>query len=497
MSATTAQTTATRSPVAATAVAIALGLAALVGIFWPESRAAVSVWYESTAYGHCFLVAPIAAYLLWDRRDSLRGLIPRPTPALALLGLPLPFAWLAAERLGIMEGRQLVAIAAIELLFLVALGWQLFRAMSGPLLYLVFLVPFGAFITPQLQSFTAHFTDIGLNVLGIPHYITDMTIEISAGTFYVAEACAGLRFLIASIAFGVFFALLNYNSPGRRAAFIVASIIIPIIANGFRALGIVTLGNILGSAQAAAADHIIYGWIFFSFVTLLLVVAGLPFREPPTAAPQYAPPIARRPVRFHPAAPALVLLLAAIGPATALALDSRATPARFTTNPTLIDPPGCHITPSLTAQTDRVIDHMDCAGRLWTIAFQAVPGQTTNAPLAEARRVLAGPADAEEVTATALPGAPTWQTMSAFEPGFVIASTAWIDGRPATGGLSQRLLQARNSITGAQTPSLVAVLSFRPGQDLTPPEVQQALADVQRFVAAQPNLTATLTQAAQ
>ena len=262
-------------------LALALGLAALAALFLPEGRAAVRVWIESTAYGHCFLVIPIAAYLAWDRRDTLRRLLPRPTPAFVLLALPLPFAWFGAERLGIMEGRQIIVLCFAEVLFLSVLGWRLFSALLGPFLYLFFLVPFGAFLTPALQAFTAHFIDVGLSALGIPHYVNDMLIEISAGTFFVAEACAGLRFLIASVAFGVFYALLNYRSPGRRALFIAASIIVPIIANGIRALGIVLLGHVLGSAEAAAADHLIYGWVFFSFVMLLLVAAGLPLREAP------------------------------------------------------------------------------------------------------------------------------------------------------------------------------------------------------------------------
>src|SRR5581483_9036774 len=107
-------------------------------------------------------------------------------------------------------------------------------------------------------------------------------------------ACAGLRFLIASIAFGTLYSCLIYRSFTRRALFMLASVIIPIIANGFRALGIVVLGHVLGSAQAAAADHILYGWLFFSIVILLLIMAGLPFREDtPTAAgtePVMAPP---------------------------------------------------------------------------------------------------------------------------------------------------------------------------------------------------------------
>ena len=63
-------------------------------------------------------------------------------------------------------------------------------------------MPFGAFLTPKLQDITTVFMRHGLDLLRIPAYIDGYTIEIPEGTFYIAEACAGLRFLIASIAFG-------------------------------------------------------------------------------------------------------------------------------------------------------------------------------------------------------------------------------------------------------------------------------------------------------
>ena len=165
------------------------------------------------------------------------------------------------------------------MLFLAVLGRRLWWAAAGPLLYLYFLVPFGDFLTPRLQDITTWFIRHGLDILGIPAFIDGYVIEIPQGTFFVAEACAGLRFLIASIAFGCLYALMMYRSPVRRGLFILVSIIVPIIANGFRGLGIVVLGYLLGSAQAAAADHIIYGWLFFSLVILLLIALGLPFRE--------------------------------------------------------------------------------------------------------------------------------------------------------------------------------------------------------------------------
>ncbi len=290
-----------------------------------EVAAAVRVWFASTAYNHCFLVIPIALYLAYDRRDRLDGVPVRPWPQAALLALPLAAAWLLAERVGVMEGRQLIAMGFVQALFLGVLGRRLYRVMAAPLLYLFFLVPFGGFLTPALQTFTSHFITHGLDLLGIINYSDANTIEIPEGTFYVAQACAGLRFLIAAIAFGVLYALLIYRSPGRRITFVAVSLVVPVIANGFRALGIVVLGHFLGSARAAATDHILYGWLFFSIVLLLLILLGLPFRQDarPAAGAKSAPlpPIG---LRWPAVAAALVLLVAAIGPAAAAVLDRSA-----------------------------------------------------------------------------------------------------------------------------------------------------------------------------
>jgi exosortase A len=276
----------------APALTIGLGLVVLGALFHAEVAAAVSVWIDSTAYNHCFLVIPIVLYLLWDRRRALRDIPAEPVPMLALAGIPLAVAWLLAERLGIMEGRQLVAMSLAELLFAAVLGRRLWWAAAGPLLYLYFLVPVGEFLTPKLQDVTTWFVGAGLGLLHIPAYIDGYTIEIPEGTFFVAEACAGLRFLIASVAFGCLYALLMYRSPWRRGMFITVSVVVPVIANGFRALGIVVLGHVLGSAEAAATDHVLYGWLFFSLVILVLAAAGLPFREDTT--PPFRPNGAER-----------------------------------------------------------------------------------------------------------------------------------------------------------------------------------------------------------
>jgi exosortase A len=304
-----------------------IGLSALVfgAVFRHDVAAAVRVWIESTAYNHCFLILPLIGFLLWERRATIASITPAPA-FWPLIAMPLLSAvWLVAAIFDVNEGRQLAVVAMFEVVLLVALGPQVFRRLLAPLLFLFFLVPTGAFLVPSLQTITAKIVVAGLHVLHIPVFSDGYMIEIPEGNFEIAEACAGLRFLIASTVFGCFFAVVMYRSFWRRAAFIALSSVVPIGANGMRALGILLLAHLEGSATAVEADHIIYGWLFFSLVILLLIAIGMAFvdkAEPALTLPVRPPlPAGRAPAWRFAVAAAAAVLLALAGPAYAARLD--------------------------------------------------------------------------------------------------------------------------------------------------------------------------------
>lgn len=299
------------------AVVAVLALAAICIIDFSSVRRTVEVWEGSKTYNHGFLILPIAIYLLWDRRSFVAGLVPQPLLAALPLMIPLALVWLVGRMISLLEAQQFALVGMMEVALLAIFGWRVFVRLSFPFLYLLFLVPTGDYLVPPLQDFTAVFAVNLLKLVGVPVYSDGIIIEVPAGTFVVAEACAGLRFLIASIAYGVLFAGLIYRSWSRRLIFVVASFVVPIIANGLRAFGLVYAAQLLDSQAAVDADHIIYGWGFFAFVTLILTVVGLRFREPETS-----PPRATRPASVTPAwktilAGIVVVVIAALAPAYA------------------------------------------------------------------------------------------------------------------------------------------------------------------------------------
>ena len=462
---------------------VGISLAILGLVFGVEIESAVHTWLHSTAYNHCFLVIPIAIWLAWDRKELLEGLYPMPIPAAALLTIPLGVIWLASERLGLMEGRQLVFITVVEVLCLTLLGWRLYRALLGPLLYLYFLVPFGEFLTPKLQDVTTWFTRVGLDLLGVPAYIDGYVIEIKEGTFFVAEACAGLRFLIASIAFGVLYALMMYRSPIRRWAFVIASVIVPIVANGIRAMGIVWLGHILGNAEAVEADHVLYGWVFFSVVFLLLIAIGLPFREDHLPAPaaedpadddefeqDHEPGPDPRMNQYALFAGLGVAMLAAIGPGVALALGGMATMAGKPA-PVLAIGPGCspaaldYAVPMPPNPVTRVsLQVLSCDGVKLTVLTEVFSPHVTAAPIAAERRRLTRIPDADDISEGPVLSddgriALGWRMIRTNQPSAVSAIGIWVDGQHASLGLAARSRLALTSIRGAaNAPVLISVV---------------------------------------
>ena len=280
----------------------------------------------------------------------LLSVSPRPTFWPLLLMPLLSAVWLMGAILDVQEGRQLSVIAMFQLVLLAALGRRVYRLLLAPCLFLFFLVPSGAFLVPSLQKITAEITVAGLNLLHIPVFSDGFMIEIPEGSFEVAEACAGLRFLIASSVFGCFFAVIMYRSLIRRVLFVTLSVAVPIFANGLRALGIVVLAHLEGSSAAVEADRIVYGWLFFSLVSVILIAIGTSFaQKPDRSVPIGLASYANAPLWRFATAILAAILLASAGPAYAARLNALyPAPPTPRADPPAIDAPW-HIVPDTNA----------------------------------------------------------------------------------------------------------------------------------------------------
>ncbi len=260
-----------------TGLMLATGWAALLLFFGHDTAFLADVYWNSSVYEHCIFILPVIGWLTWLRWPQLRKITPQGW-ALGLLWLALGMAfWAAGYGADINAARHLGLLIMCQGMFVALAGPNAARALMFPLGFSFFLVPLGDQLVMPLQIFTADMAMVLLSLSGITATLDGIFITTQAGYFRVAEACAGVNFLIATFVLGVLIAHLGFKSWQRRGVFIAASLIVPVLANGVRAWGTIIIAHYQGIGFAASFDHVFYGWFFFALVLALLMGAAWRF----------------------------------------------------------------------------------------------------------------------------------------------------------------------------------------------------------------------------
>lgn len=248
-------------------------------VFRETAASMIDKWHEGS-YSHGYLVLPIVLWLVYVDRKRLAGLRISPSPWALFLLMGLAGTWLLGDLAGVQAIRQGSIIGMLGALVWLIFGTRIARALLFPLLFLFFAVPMGEALVPRLQDITAFFAVKGLDIVGVPVILEKRLITVPSGVWEVAQACSGLRYLIASIMLGCFYAYVVYRSLARRIIFVLVAVALPIVANGIRAFGIILLGHLTDNRLAAGVDHVIYGGVFFGLIIFILFAAGWRWREP-------------------------------------------------------------------------------------------------------------------------------------------------------------------------------------------------------------------------
>ncbi len=255
-------------------VSLALVSLALLLLFRSDVADLVRIWWTSTTFGHCLFIGPVIAWLVWQRRGELARLTPVGWwPGLALVAIG-GFGWLMGDAASVGFARQLGLVVMLQGTVVAILGPNVARGLLFPLGYALFLVPFGEGLEPPLQSITVAIVMPLLHFVGVPAVVDGVLIHAGRYWFEVAEACSGAKFVIAMVAFGVLVANLCFLSWRRRAIFLAVSVIVPVIANGFRAFGTIWAADLTSVEAATGFDHIVYGWVFFALVMAGVLALG-------------------------------------------------------------------------------------------------------------------------------------------------------------------------------------------------------------------------------
>ncbi|KQT33524.1 exosortase A [Sphingomonas sp. Leaf412] len=305
-------------------------VAVLLLILFRDDVADVThIWWTSTTFGHCLFIAPVVAWLVWTRRREVAAL----TPVGWLPGLAVVAAggilWLLGDAGSVALARQLGLLVMLEGAVVACLGPDVARGLAFPLAYAAFMVPFGDGLEPPLQDATVAMVLPMLHVAGVPAVVDGVLIHAGRYWFEVAEACSGAKFVLAMLAYGALVANVAFRGWRRRALFLIACVVVPVLANGVRAFATIYAAHLTSVEAATGLDHIVYGWVFFAIVMAALMAGAWRWFDRSPDAPAFDPAaISTRPRMTVEVvvAGALVLATAAVFPAWSGAIAARAAP---------------------------------------------------------------------------------------------------------------------------------------------------------------------------
>ncbi|QZH74594.1 MAG: exosortase A [Erythrobacter sp.] len=465
---------------------LALAWGAIFVLFSADWAEMVLLWWDSSTYNHVLLVPFILGWLVWQRAGELAKLTPRAWwPGLVPLAGAL-FVWLLGDISGLNTATHLGAVAALQAATLTVLGPRVCWALVFPIGYALFLVPIGDELVPALQMITADIT-IALTIAsGIPAHIEGVFIDTPAGLFEVAEACSGVKFLVAMVTLGALISHVCFRSWWRRAGFMALAVAVPILANGVRAWGTIYIAQSQGIEFAAGFDHIFYGWIFFALVMALLLAIGWKFFDRKVEEPFIesariaAMPLfnrfERRAAKSWPLFAAIVSLLLAV---LAWAGAARALEADIAVDIALPQVDGWTLTEEVSAYpwdprvggADRVLrgSYRDGAGNVVDVVYALYAAQG-NGREAGAFGEGALPPDTEWrwLSASTAPDGIAGERLQALGTHRRVAET-WFRTGNWTGGSNMRLklitMQDRLLLTARPTAMLILSVEERPGSD--------------------------------
>jgi exosortase len=226
-----------------TYIKIALLAAAVYSVFHIEIYSIVFQWVTNSSWSHGFLIPFFSLYFINQKKKELLTLEPGPNyRGLGLLICCLVFYWLVLFVYKFGYLRSLVIIPTIGSIVLFIGGWKLIKHTWLPIVYLVFAIPlptriYNDLTIPMRKIDAAIATQLLNLVSGLKAEVNGVIIDvIYKGVklepgLDVAEACSGMRLLMAFLALGVAMAYLHYRSMWQRLILLASTVPIAIICN--------------------------------------------------------------------------------------------------------------------------------------------------------------------------------------------------------------------------------------------------------------------------
>ena len=237
----------------------------------------VNRWTSQEEYSHGVLIPFISLWLLWLRRDALKGGFGKPSWwSIPIIGLALVML-LLGEMTAIFLFSQLGFLVVLAGLVLALGGSSLLRLTIFPIVLLLFCIPPPYFVNAQLswrmQLVSSWLGVEFLRLFGYSVFLEGNVIDLGAYKLQVVEACSGLRYLYPLMSVGFLMAYMYQGALRWRILLFLTTIPLTILMNSARISAVGVLVERWGSGMADGFMHYFEGWVIFAIC--LAFLAGM------------------------------------------------------------------------------------------------------------------------------------------------------------------------------------------------------------------------------
>ena len=224
---------------------------------------------------HGLFVPFIAVYLIWLRREKLKGIVYQSAlpfgAALALAGLACFFSGHSSPGLFLPVLSFLLVTAGLILMFF---GKALFKEVGFPLFFLAAMIPWPEAVYSQIAEWMRQVATSGavmlLKPFGFTFHRDGFDIYLHNIHMYVAHSCSGIRYLLSYLVFGLAYAFIFKQSSKVRMLVVAAAVPLAVFGAVLRLWIMFLTAHYIGPVMVEHRPHVLLSWSVF---TVLLVTA--------------------------------------------------------------------------------------------------------------------------------------------------------------------------------------------------------------------------------
>ncbi len=249
---------------------ITLIFVALLGVaglwsYWTTLAAVANRWADDPQYSHGYLVPAFALYLLWLRRERMRGqTLQTNSLGLGLLGVAIGLRLVGAYcRFDYLD--QVSLLPTFAGLFMLAGSWPALVWSWPALAFLAFMIPLphsvSVALSAPMQAFATTVSTFGLQVMGFPAVAEGNVILLGDVELGIVEACSGLRMLVSFFALSTAVAMLIHKPIWEKCLIAASAVPIALASNVLRITITGVCFDIFGNHFGGAFFHDAAGYL--------------------------------------------------------------------------------------------------------------------------------------------------------------------------------------------------------------------------------------------